>query len=232
METINEKIRRIRIESKVNQADVARAAGIKQSSYGSIEKGDTKSISIEVGKGIAKALNISFNDLFDIEPPKWGHDNTEKLKAEIEEANKEINRIQETLKDKILLIDFLLKDKEIYKNTVISNIESNYDFRIRELKNELRIAETASEKETLGKLIKQQEDEKQYMFNNFLHIGFFKQEDLDNYYAELRDHYETFGKIQKENYKTGNYSYTFDEKTGELISKEEHLKRKDSDNGL
>lgn len=67
MESINEKIKRIRLETGVNQADVARSAGIKQSSYASIEKGDTKSISIEVGKGIAKALNISFNELFEIE---------------------------------------------------------------------------------------------------------------------------------------------------------------------
>ena len=45
MNAINEKIKELRVKSGIKQADVARSAGIKQSSYASIEKGDTKSIS-------------------------------------------------------------------------------------------------------------------------------------------------------------------------------------------
>lgn len=85
MESINEKIKRLRLESGINQADVARSAGIKQSSYASIEKGDTKSISIEVGKGIAKALRISFLELF-----------------EIEANNQELNKLKELVFESML----------------------------------------------------------------------------------------------------------------------------------
>lgn len=107
MESINEKIKRIRIEIGINQADVARSAGIKQSSYASIEKGDTKSISIEVGKGIAKALRISFNELFDIE----NADNKNNLQEEIEKLKKTIESLEEQLDDKRQL-------NLAYKNTI------------------------------------------------------------------------------------------------------------------
>jgi len=89
MESINEKIKRIRIEIGINQADVARSAGIKQSSYASIEKGDTKSISIDVGKGIAKALRISFNELFDIQVPNNSFE-IEELQSKILDLEREI----------------------------------------------------------------------------------------------------------------------------------------------
>lgn len=100
MESINEKIKRIRIEIGINQADVARSAGIKQSSYASIEKGDTKSISIEVGKGIAKALRLSFNELFDIE----NADAVDSLKEEIKLLRKRIDELEEQLDDKRKII--------------------------------------------------------------------------------------------------------------------------------
>lgn len=103
METINEKIKRIRIEAGINQADVARAAGIKQSSYASIEKGDTKSISIEVGKGIAKALGISFNELFEVEILQ-NDSLINELKAENERLKEQLNLTnqQSVLKDKLI----------------------------------------------------------------------------------------------------------------------------------
>jgi transcriptional regulator with XRE-family HTH domain len=92
MESVNEKIKRLRIKSGVNQADVARSAGIKQSSYASIEKGDTKSITINVGKGIAKALGVSFNELFDVEisPDK----DEKKLLNEIERLKRELSDLE------------------------------------------------------------------------------------------------------------------------------------------
>lgn len=103
MESINEKIKRIRLEAGVNQADVARSAGIKQSSYASIEKGDTKAISIEVGKGIAKALRISFNELFDIEIES-NNSLIEELKSENYNLKEQLNLIiqQSILKDKVI----------------------------------------------------------------------------------------------------------------------------------
>ncbi|MBN2635244.1 MAG: helix-turn-helix transcriptional regulator [Prolixibacteraceae bacterium] len=107
MNRYSEKIKRLRIEKGIRPADVARSAGIKQSSYASIEKGDTKSISIEVGIGIAKALRVDFNDLFEIE---GGHNSNEvaNLIKENEELKDQISKLlEEQLKDKKQLIDAL-----------------------------------------------------------------------------------------------------------------------------
>ncbi|MDP2887479.1 MAG: helix-turn-helix transcriptional regulator [Bacteroidota bacterium] len=64
---ISEKIRQLRKQKGISQSKMAEVIGISQAAYAKIETGDTKSISIEIGKGISKALDISFNELFDIE---------------------------------------------------------------------------------------------------------------------------------------------------------------------
>lgn len=67
MKSIGEKIKEIRQSKGISQTVVATACGIKQSSYANIENGSTTKITIEVGKGISMALDISFNELFEIE---------------------------------------------------------------------------------------------------------------------------------------------------------------------
>jgi len=52
-----------------------------------VETGETKSITIDLGKKIAEALEISFNELFDIEVPENAR-NEEVLKANIENLQK------------------------------------------------------------------------------------------------------------------------------------------------
>ncbi|WP_372648013.1 helix-turn-helix domain-containing protein [Draconibacterium sp.] len=100
---INEKIRRLRIEKGISQADVASQSGIKQASYSNIEKpqskGGNKSISIDIGKGIAKALGVSFNELFDIEIPNSDQvsrieEENSKLKKENEQLEKRVNELE------------------------------------------------------------------------------------------------------------------------------------------
>ncbi|MDB4582951.1 helix-turn-helix transcriptional regulator [Draconibacterium sp.] len=67
---IIKKIKERRKELKISQKQVAEIIGISQAGYAKIEKiKDGKSISIKNGISIAKALNISFNELFDIEKP-------------------------------------------------------------------------------------------------------------------------------------------------------------------
>lgn len=71
MEELKDKLLRIRKEKNLSQTYVAKAAGIKQPSYASIEAGDTKNVSLSVAKGLAKALGVSFIELFEIEDPEY-----------------------------------------------------------------------------------------------------------------------------------------------------------------
>jgi transcriptional regulator with XRE-family HTH domain len=65
METIGEKIRRIRKDKGLSQKELASRAGITQSALVAIEKNKTKNIFLAVAKGISKSLNVSFDFLFE-----------------------------------------------------------------------------------------------------------------------------------------------------------------------
>lgn len=118
METINEKIKRLRIESGVSKAEMARAAGLKQSSYSSIENGETKSITIEVGKGIARALDISFNELFEIESLNGNTELIEKLTSENDKLKQDL-QIQTSLFSAFEMI----RDGEILNKNLLKHLQ-------------------------------------------------------------------------------------------------------------
>lgn len=79
MVTIGEKIKKIRLENGRSQEYIASVAGISQTGFSKIEKNLTRSVTIEIGMGIAKALGVSFYELFEIDllPESF-----EKLKAD------------------------------------------------------------------------------------------------------------------------------------------------------
>lgn len=109
MEPIGDKIKRIRKSKGISQTMVADTCNIKQSSYANIESGKTQNITIEIGKGIAKALDVSFNELFEIENIgidfQNKHDENDKLLLSLKEKDKQIEQ-------KDLLIDMLKKENQ------------------------------------------------------------------------------------------------------------------------
>jgi len=82
MESLGERITKLRIEKGISKADVARVCDITQTAYANIEKDITQSITIEIGKKIALAIGVSFNELFEIDLPKKDSELIEKLTAE------------------------------------------------------------------------------------------------------------------------------------------------------
>jgi len=67
MESIGDKLKRIRKEKSLSQSNIAAYCGISQAAYAKIENGTTQNITIGIGKGIANALLISFNELFEVD---------------------------------------------------------------------------------------------------------------------------------------------------------------------
>ncbi len=107
METIGDKIRRIRKEKGLRQIQVADIAGITQSALASIENNKTKNIFLEVAKGIAKAMEVSFDELFEVES---GSREKEEHKAEIERLRGQVKSLNEWLADKNTIIESLRKE--------------------------------------------------------------------------------------------------------------------------
>lgn len=118
MEEISNKIQRIRKEKGLSQTYVAKIAGIKQPSYASIESGDTRSISLNVAIGIAKALEIPFNELYDIPSPSPDNEVISLLKernellAKVEKLENE-GRIMQSLHNSIEMINDLNKSAKL-----------------------------------------------------------------------------------------------------------------------
>lgn len=67
MESIGKKIKELRKKRGLTVYDVAKEAGVSHTAISNIETDKTKNISIGLGLAISKALNVSFNELFDIE---------------------------------------------------------------------------------------------------------------------------------------------------------------------
>lgn len=117
MESINEKIKLLRKQRGISQVEVAKAAGINQASYSNIEKGDTKSITIEVGKGIAKAFGIQFSELFDIE---ISNPQDSVLESEIATLKTQNQDLIDKIKEKEKLIDLYERINQNFKGSVIA----------------------------------------------------------------------------------------------------------------
>jgi len=98
MDSLGNKLKKIRTENKLLQSDVAEMAGISRSTYILIENGTSKNISIETAKGISKALNIPFTELFEIETPVPDIENLKfenlKLNSINEQSQKVINALE------------------------------------------------------------------------------------------------------------------------------------------
>jgi transcriptional regulator with XRE-family HTH domain len=88
METLKEKLKRIRLEKKINQSEMANLINISRNAYVQIENGITKSISIENGKKISEVLKVPFTELFEIDNPAL-----EKAKSEIKALNEENEKL-------------------------------------------------------------------------------------------------------------------------------------------
>lgn len=138
MEELHDKIRAIRLSKNVNQSEMANSIGISRNAYVQIEKGVTKSISIEAGKKIAEALQVSFNELFEIEQES-------KIESELKGEKEELdNQIAGLYKQQDYHLELIRGKRSLFRliysqlSTIISQLETNPDnTNILELKASL-----------------------------------------------------------------------------------------------
>lgn len=132
METIGSKIKLLRRSKGLSLMDLVEKLGaleieVSDTALSKIETGKTKSITIDLGKGIAKALDISFNELFDIEETSQNQDQIESLKEQIENL-KEKARYNISLK-KAVLMSFYTSFTHISNN--INRYEAKEESELR-----------------------------------------------------------------------------------------------------
>jgi transcriptional regulator with XRE-family HTH domain len=84
------KISKIRTEKKISQEEIVKETGLSRVAYTYFENGKTnaESLKLKSAVGIAKALGVPFNELFEVENPEL-----EKAKAEIKALQEENEKL-------------------------------------------------------------------------------------------------------------------------------------------
>lgn len=104
METINKRIERLRVEKKLTQIEVAKALGLSRSGYLLIENNENHNISLSTAIKLAKVLDTSFNELFEIDDPY--------IEEEFEELWKENDYYKERNRSRRALLRTIKKNLE------------------------------------------------------------------------------------------------------------------------
>lgn len=122
---IHERLKEIRKQKGISQKQVADFAGLSVAAYSNIESGISKSITIESGKGIAKALEIPFNELFEIEITGivTGGDS-----GELDQLRVKINELAKRIEEKDISIKELQNEILIKNNELIEEIAFLYNY--------------------------------------------------------------------------------------------------------
>jgi len=109
------KISKIRTEKKISQEEIVEETGLSRVAYTYFENGKTKpeSLKLKSAVGIAKALGVPFNELFEIENPKE------------QELKNEIARLQTEIENYKGEVNFIWLEKEYYQDQRKQELKSH-----------------------------------------------------------------------------------------------------------
>jgi transcriptional regulator with XRE-family HTH domain len=177
-----EKIKQFRKQKNLSQAQIAESIGISQAAFAKIESGETKSITIEVGKGIAIALGIPFYEIFDIEPSKENSEQIEKLKIENESLKKQ-------LEEKVQILELLKNEKAHVSLYLLMRLFGRLEIGLQALEAEILKSETEEEKIKLAKKKLAIASDFTFDKNYYINNGFITQFEYNDYFEEMKNVY-------------------------------------------
>lgn len=108
METIGDKIKKLRNAKRLSLKELADRVNLSNTGLSKIETGKTKTVTIEIGKRLCEALDVSFNELFEILPDNQAG---EKNKIEVETLRKRVSELEYTV-DVTRKLDRFQKDSQ------------------------------------------------------------------------------------------------------------------------
>ncbi len=154
-----EKIKGLRIQKGKSQTQMAELLGITQAGYANIESNSKGKLSLVFAVGIAKALEVGFNELYDIDGDSQKIDG---LNKEIEALKKRIAELEELVGDKRRIIEYLTND-DIAPGFALylRNTKTDYDPKKRDFNDLDALLREIGESEKLD------ENAKQYIIDHF-----------------------------------------------------------------
>lgn len=194
METISEKIKRLRKSNGLTQKDMAKLLEISQPSYNNIENGANKSLSISVGQALSQILGISFIELFDISPDSHFDNYQNALKTyntALNDYEQTITSLHQQLEQKDLTIQSLNTSRKALIEAIIRYIEEqpgNSVYWI--LKQGDLYAKNEREKGIFTDLLIDEEVKRKGLYDYFLNAGLFTKKELDEVHKKINETYK------------------------------------------
>ncbi len=187
----SKKIKEQRIQKGISQVDMAKAAGMSRSAYIAFEnrnetENKTETLSLTAAFGIAKALGISFNELFEIEVFVT---NVSGAAGELEKLQERVKELEKRITEKDNLISLLQNENKWVKyenalNRILKNFTEliNDEMYFEKTKDAKRIPIIEFRKENLKEIIDSyvsagypdEKDLLKILFTNIYFIQFYE----------------------------------------------------------
>jgi len=116
METIGDKIKGLRKSKGLSLMELANKLNVSDTAISKIETGKTKSITIELGKGLCNELGVSFNELFEI---KTDGPDIEKMQTELINLNSVLKDKNDRIEEKEKIIHLQEQVNQNLRNAII-----------------------------------------------------------------------------------------------------------------
>ena len=182
---ILEKIKNLRNQKGLSQSKLAQEIGISQTGYAKIERGDTDNIPLSVAVGIANALNVGFNSLFDIDGDS----------KKIDSLNNKIKELTATIEDKDLLLKSISQSNRHLKSYLISQIYHSNLERIRLTEEKIKSCTDENDLEFLKHQLNSYRKNPNNVYKYLMTQGLLEQKEIDEYIEGLKEHYEAIVKV-------------------------------------
>jgi transcriptional regulator with XRE-family HTH domain len=194
MESISEKIKRLRKSKGYTQKDMAVLLEISQPSYNNIENGASKNLSINLGQNLSQILGISFIELFDISPDSHFDNYQNALRtydSTLKDYDEMIKSLHQELEQKDLTIQSLNTSRKALIEAIIRYIEEqpgNSIYWI--LKQGDQYVMSKKEENTLEDMLIDEENRRKHLYDYFLNAGLFTQKELNEVHKKINETYK------------------------------------------
>ncbi len=188
MNSISERIVRLRKSKGYGQKEFASMIGVSHVSLSKFENGRTDIIPIGVAKKIADILDISFTELFEIEDSGA---EIEKLREKIKSLEITIAGLEVTITSLKTIIEPLNTNRKLVISALVKYVEqkpgnSFYWWALQGF----RYAETDKEKEYVELQVKVAKQQRKGIFNYFINEGMLTEKDIKQVQKSIKASYE------------------------------------------
>lgn len=179
METIGEKIKRLRKSKGLSLMDLANKLEVSDTAISKIETGKTKSITVEMGENLCKELGVSFYELFDIET---NNDEIREAKSLIDALYDQIDALEGRITEKDLMISVLINQNKLLKSYFMSGLFLDWKADVDRLEEKLKGNNEPDEKKNLELKLEELKSKFKGYCDYYISVGVLTPKEIDDFF--------------------------------------------------